>query len=212
MSRYRHRLLLLLISTMFFIQPAEAQQDMRFGLMVSPSISWFTANADDYATDPSWRFTYGLMGDFFLTDRYAINTGFHIASRGAKLQLADTMGTYSMSLIEIPIALKMRTQQFDRMTYFARFGGSLGFKTGEKVSLEPDRTEEKHLDNYFTPIQTQFMIGLGAEYEIDGSSAVVFGLDYVRGLNDALRDEDVRVGKRDNYRLWGLQFNLGFFF
>ena len=54
------------------------------------------------------------------------------------------------------------------------------------------------------------MIGLGAEYEIDGSSAVVFGLDYVRGLNDALRDEDVRVGKRDNYRLWGLQFTLGF--
>jgi hypothetical protein len=210
------RLRNLLIATLFFSATWNnallAQDDMRFGLMVSPSVNWFTASADDYDSGSRFRLSYGLMADFFLTDRYAINSGFVIASRGADLNLMDTAGTYTLNLIEIPIALKMRTQQFDRMTYFAKFGGTIGFKTGEEVKLTPDRTEEAHLNNYFTPIHTQFMIGLGAEYEVDGSSAVVFGLDYVRSLNDSLRDADPRIGKRDDYRLWGLQLTIGFFF
>lgn len=152
------------------------------------------------------------MADYFMTDRYAINTGISIATRGAGLDLMDTSGVYTMNLIDIPLVLKMRTQQFDRMTYFAKFGGSIGFKTGEDVELTPDRTEEAHLENYFTPVQTQFIIGLGAEYEIDGSSAVVLGADFTMGLNDALKDDDVRIGKRDNYRFMGVQFTAGFFF
>ena len=189
-----------------------AQESMRFGLHVSPNVNWFEAGTDDFSTSPKWRVSYGLMGDFFLTERYAISSGITIASRGASLDLQDTVGEYHMNLLQFPLALKMRTQQFNRMTYFAQFGGTIGFKTGEEVNLQPDRTEAQHLDAYFTNVHTQFIIGLGAEYELDGSSSVVFGLDYTRALNDTLRDEDLRIGKRENYRLWGLRFTLGFFF
>ena len=189
-----------------------AQDSFRLGLNVSPSVNWFTSDADDFQSSTKFRWSFGLMADYFMTDRYAINTGISIATRGAGLDLMDTSGVYTMNLIDIPLVLKMRTQQFDRMTYFAKFGGSIGFKTGEDVELTPDRTEEAHLENYFTPVQTQFIIGLGAEYEIDGSSAVVLGADFTMGLNDALKDDDVRIGKRDNYRFMGVQFTAGFFF
>ena len=97
------------------------------------------------------------------------------------------------------------------MTYFAKLR-KYWIRTRERVELVPNRIEQTDLENYFTPIQTQFIIGLGAEYEIDGSSAIVLGTDFTMGLNDALKDDDPRIGKRDNYRLYGIQFTLGFFF
>lgn len=213
MFRFRpHHALILAASLTITCLRVDAQQSMRFGLMVGPSVNWLNADANDWTSETRTRWSYGLMADFFMTDRYALSSGMTIASRQAHLDISDTVGEYTLGSVDIPLVLKMQTQQFDRMTYFAKFGGGIGFRTREKVELVPDRMEEQHLENYFTPIQTQFIIGLGAEYEIDGSSAIVLGADFTMGLNDALKDDDPRISKRDNFRFYGVQFTLGFFF
>ena len=110
---------------------------MRFGLMVGPSVNWLNADANDWTSETRTRWSYGLMADFFMTDRYALSSGMTIASRQAHLDISDTVGEYTLGSVDIPLVLKMQTQQFDRMTYFAKFGGGIGFRTRERVELFP---------------------------------------------------------------------------
>ena len=58
---------------------------MRFGLMVGPSVNWLNADANDWTSETRIRWSYGLMADFFMTDRYALSTRMTIASRQAHL-------------------------------------------------------------------------------------------------------------------------------
>jgi hypothetical protein len=186
-------------------------QEFKLGLQIVPSSTWFTTKADDVTTNGKFLFGFGLVADYYFTDRYAFSSGLNYATRGGEISLNDTSGVYKIGLIEIPAYFKLKTAQFDRMSYFAKFGGTFTFRTEESVDLAPEPLDENLPDRFFTPAQANFLIGAGAEYAIDGGSAVFFGIDYMIGLSDALHESNW-VGKRDNYRLQGLVFNLGFMF
>jgi hypothetical protein len=57
---------------------AGAQETVRFGLQVLPSISWFSSNADELDGDQRFNFSFGLLADFMFSERYAITSGLNI--------------------------------------------------------------------------------------------------------------------------------------
>lgn len=96
MFRFRpHHALILAASLTITCLRVDAQQSMRFGLMVGPSVNWLNADANDWTSETRTRWSYGLMADFFMTDRYALSSGMTIASRQAHLDISDTVGEYT---------------------------------------------------------------------------------------------------------------------
>jgi hypothetical protein len=208
---------------------AGAQETVRFGLQVLPSISWFSSNADELDGDQRFNFSFGLLADFMFSERYAITSGLNITKRGGSIVLADgtlnpvqnVQGDYVMSTIEVPIALKMRLIDAGDIVPFAKFGGAVAIKTNEKVTFDyayPDQTQAgdrfHNVDrgDLMTDLQFHFMIGGGVEYPISENSALVFGLDYMLPLNDALSDDEKLIDSGDNYRLQNLMFTAGIIF
>ena len=122
-----------------------AFQQFKFGLQLSPSISWMTT--DDSQIDGNGT-ALGLklatQAEFFFAENYAIATGigFHFNAGGtlnsnyggrffgrsipegeAFNQVTGTESgnvdiDYSIQYIEIPLALKLRTREFGYLTYY----------------------------------------------------------------------------------------------
>ena len=136
---------------MAFSTTARAQETVRFGLHVLPSLSWFSSNIDDLDADSRFNFSFGLMADVHFSEQYALTTGLNIVKRGGSMVLLDgtlatpknVQGDYTMSLIEFPLALKMRLVDAGDIVPFAKFGGAFGIKTNEKTTFSyayPDAT------------------------------------------------------------------------
>ena len=89
---------------------------------------------------------YGMIGEFTLADNYSLSTGISIAYDGGKLQYGDmyflastandptpdsTIYTitrsYKLQYFEIPLCLKMETNEIGYITYWAKFGPGIGF-------------------------------------------------------------------------------------
>lgn len=208
---------------------AGAQDNIRFGLQVLPSISWFSSNADELDADQRFNFSFGLIADFMFSERYAITSGLNIVKRGGSIVLADgtlnpaknVQGDYVMSSIEVPLALKMRLIDAGDIVPFAKFGGAFAIKTNEKVNFDYDYPDQTVAGDRFhnvdrsdlmTDLQFHFMIGGGVEYPISETSVLVFGLDYMLPLNDALSDDEKLIDNGDNYRLQNLMFTAGIIF
>ncbi|MBI1316181.1 outer membrane beta-barrel protein [bacterium] len=212
-----------------FSANAQTQKTVRFGLQVLPSMSWFSSNIDDLDADARFNFSFGLLADIHFSEQYAITTGMNIVKRGASMVLLDgtlnpaknVQGDYTMSLIEFPLALKMRLVDAGDIVPFAKFGGAFGIKTNEKTTFSydypdatvaGDRFHNVDRSDLMTDLQFNFMIGGGVEYPISANSAILLGIDYMLPLNDALSDDEKLIASGDNYRLQNLQFTVGFIF
>lgn len=190
-------------------------QKVAFGLHFSPQFSWIDSDEENISSSAATLYSYGLLGEYRFTDKYALGTGINIQTTGGDLSFKDTVnftGKYRVQMIEVPVVLMMRTKQSGYMTFFAQFGGALSFKTKETVSFSVERPASAELDSYTTPIGASFRIGGGMEYEVFGNSAIVVGINYNHSLWDNIRDEDPAIGKNGSHRFRYVSLTLGFLF
>jgi hypothetical protein len=106
----------------------------------------------------------------------------------------------------------MRTRQFGYLTYFADFGGAIAFETSERVDFSPSLLPAYELDSYGNFFNATFRIGLGAEYDLGGSTAIIAGLHYHRSLIDNLKAGAPGLNKESNYRFDYVALTLGILF
>src|SRR5690606_3021536 len=129
------KIILVLFTGLCFAENAQAQgveinnHRFRFGAYVAPTMSWMrpTSSKDDSGTFGSINngsklgYTWGLMVDRYISDNYIIATGLQLNTSGGKIVTTRTtpdsaIGTvqaadfdYRFQFIEIPLALKLRT-------------------------------------------------------------------------------------------------------
>jgi hypothetical protein len=109
--------------------------------------------------------------------------------------------------VNIPLTLKLKTKEIGYLTYYGMFGGDLSFRTGTKVddnvvkfptststSFDPTKIDNAKDMSLF---RVGLNVGAGAEYNLSGSTSLVFGLNYQRGfLSSTKSDSDyLRRGK-----------------
>jgi hypothetical protein len=163
-----------------------AQRDYRFGINIIPALSWFGNESDQFSSGVAGRMGFGLVADIGMNDRISILTGVNYMARGASVE--NELTGFSQSIranyVELPISLKMSTAQFDKMTYFAKFGTIIGFFANSLTTFDakdpsilpspmPDKSGRQ--TSFLTNI---FQIGLGAEYELRGGTALIASIDY----------------------------------
>ncbi|MBT6029441.1 MAG: PorT family protein, partial [Crocinitomicaceae bacterium] len=89
---------------------------------------------------------------------------------------------YNANYVSIPLTLKMKTKEIGMMKYFGQFGFDVSIKTKGRADDEgtplttgntPDLTD-LNIDSEMQPLLAGLNIGAGAEYNISGSTSLVF--------------------------------------
>ncbi len=230
---------------------------LRFGAYLAPNLSWMrpTASTDDQNQFNVERngsragFTYGLMAEYFFADNYGFVTGLQVNQTGGSIIATNRDQTlspgkvlradfdYRLQYLEIPVALKLRTDDINGFRFFGQLGASIGFNIGKKVDYDvrytPDPangteaadTSAKKIkltgSTTIAPVIFQMNIGAGLEYPISNKLSFYAGLFFNNGFApDATNPEKYNNGRlgyqgsfRDgNVRLNNFALRLGLFF
>lgn len=188
-----------------------------FGLKASPALSWF-APSDKKITSNGvgFGFGYGLITEFGFTKNYAFSTGLEVLNAGGKINFPKTSDktyytvlndvtslqdtfflqqrTYKLRYVNVPLLLKLKTNQIGAMTYFGEFGFDVSFKWRALANDDviKDNTESTRPDVDISKdisfLRLAMNLGLGAEYNLSGATSLVFSLNYNNGFTNALHN------------------------
>lgn len=198
-----------------------------FGFKLGPGFD-FTGSTTGGAVNEGTRvgMNFGLAAEFYFAENYAIVSGINInLNRGhysftdGRLDSLSVLQTYNVdrlykgTVYEIPLMLKMMTNQFGNfpMRYYAQVGAGLGFASKVKVAdafedvVRPE--EYTGTNKEFSNFRVALKAGIGAQYPIDETMRVFLGLnfshDFVNNINSISPNYykyyqgDTRIGERD---------------
>ncbi|HEX4887111.1 MAG TPA: porin family protein [Luteibaculaceae bacterium] len=171
--------------------PAPVQESsktkVRLGLFVAPNIGWEKTGNDGISSDGGkLGYCFGLNTEFQFSKRYALATGLHINKMGygntqniAGIQLSTTTRS---QYVEIPVTLKLSTNEIGYLTYFGKFGLAPSLSISDK--FKDSKGAEGNLTNQIQPLRMALIIGFGAEYSISGDTRLFAGLDFNNGFTN----------------------------
>lgn len=231
--------IILLTALVFTIGVVNAQS-FRFGLTTSANFAWMGSKSK--AVDPDGtivNFSFGALAEraIGIGSNYSVQSGIVIANVGGGLKFerntyeTDTLGTitgandvkytYKLRYLEIPLALKLKTNELGMFKYYGIFGMEPAFRIAAKATVEGSPFDD---DDVFVnsedfsaydggifsddvgPIKLSMIVGGGVEYTIDQKTIAFAGIRYNDGFTDILTDKSVN-GKS---RYFSVQ--LGIFF
>jgi len=152
----------------------------------SNSVSYYYNNLDDKIV------TY----DSTLSP--ASNTHYQLNSR-----------TYTISYITIPLTLKMKTKEIGSLTYYGQFGinNSFRWKATANDDVQPIKAgnlgtnESKQKIDVTKDVSlytAALNIGMGAEMNLSGSTSLTFGVNYLGGFLNVVKDGSKYLDKKTN--------------
>ncbi len=201
-------------------QKAQAQDEntspnFRFGLKISPGFHWIKP-------DNKWMensgaklgFSYGLMAEKRIQNNYSFLFGvdvntfkngvryvndlvpetFQNATGEDSISFAPggSVFTYKYGVINLPIALKMSTNQIGYMKYFGQFGFELGmrYKTEADVEYNWNKStaapifEELEAQDRSKFFRLGLVLGGGLEWNLSGNTNLLLGITYHNGFTN----------------------------
>jgi len=215
----------------------------RFGLYTGPtfnSLRPVATEAEGYVVSKvkgNVGFSLGLCADYNINDRYTVFSGLSLDWRGGTVAVMDKDSNlqsgyiyknevkYNLQYLTIPIGLKMKAAQFDKVKIFAQTGIDVAFLLSQKgdisTTLLPGTTaitaEKVKLGGMAksTPVNAGWMLGVGAEYEITDKNSVYVTLLYRNGFTDVttpkLNTSTVKFSD-GNIRFNTIALRLGYYF
>ena len=184
----------LVIVALFVVAMLKAQDsNFRLGLTLAPTISF---NKQQIKVDDKWKtidgtgglgWKGGLLADYNFSGNYNLHSGFLIHSKAFDGDDIDM----SITTIEIPVALKLRTKEVtDNVHITGFFGGTFDLNVAASMKdASGDEVDAKDLINNFG---MSFMAGAGAEYDLDFGS-IGLGLSYHLGFTDVADSDYVKM-------------------
>lgn len=187
---------------------------IRLSFVVEPQFSWLRPDVDGAESRGSrGGYNFGIVLDRFFAENYAFSTGLTINTTGGKLEYSDVENAdipepelgdkdYKLRYLEIPLGLKLRSNDFRRFNIYGRFGLS------PQINIEAKDDNDNNINEQVRLFDLGYHLGGGLEYSIGGSNAFMFGLTYHNGFLD-ITDEPYFD---DKTTLGRLVFEIGFIF
>ena len=190
---------LLIISILLFISASVSAQykEYVFGLKMGPSWNWMSSGNQSAVNNQTLAsFNYGLFGERYLTEKFAISSGLtmnHLRSdydfRAKRSILEGVMPEYDVNVSRnlkatylcIPVLFKAKIVEIADFDCFVTGGLDLGFRLKAEAKDDYLIGVYHHHDQGYSDVKKEFKqlhasfdLGLGAEYQI-WKSLKVFG-------------------------------------
>ncbi|POY35091.1 PorT family protein [Solitalea longa] len=207
---YKRTFLIIGLICIGFVSKA---QNFDLGIKAHPLFGWM--KPDQGSNSGAFTgFSYGLMGDFYVKERYAFSTEFAVTSMGGTIIEGDSQNgietTYKIKYIEIPLSMKLKTNKMGQGQFYGQFGFVPGFNIGAKASgtqtvggISTD-FDDKNVQDNINGARLGLLIGGGYEYYFDNSTRLALGLSFNNGFTDVFDN-----GKATNSYM---ALNVGIFF
>ncbi len=202
----------LLITTPLLM--AQNAGETRFSFILTPQISWVKSDHQDIDNKGShFGYNFGIIMDRFFSDNYAFTTGLTINTTGGKLAYPSIMTgetlnfaamsqTYKLKYIEIPLGLKLRSEDMHRTNIYGRFGLS------PQINIQAKNNGGSSINKEVRLLDLGYHLGGGIEYSLGGRNALILGVLFNNGFMD-ITDHDHFDDKAILNRL---VFEFGFIF
>ncbi len=193
-------------------QFAFAQGDFRFGIQASPTFSWMTSNDNMINGNGSnLGMKLGVMGERYFAENYAFVFGLGFSFNAGGTLKHDVGGNlwsqselsrevlrtlpdgsnlkYGIQYIEIPLGLKMKTQEFGYSRFFAEipvftFGINTKARGDINGTVEEFETTEEDIRKDIGFMALSWGLGGGIEYNIGENTTLVGGIFYQATFTD----------------------------
>jgi hypothetical protein len=218
---------------------ANTRKKFKIGFNLSPSVDFMQPNTDGVKLDAAkMKFGYGMMAEYAFTNNYALGFGLEHKMAGASLDFAGAdvryLGqadgkeyrllkrTYRYDYVNLPITLKLMTNQIGYFTYFGQFGVDLSILVASKTKDERQMLKSTTIDTVnMLPVITEdfdaktvgdfqgryaqssfanvkLRIGAGFEWNFSGNTSLVVSVSYHNGFIDMMKDpKDSQVNKSE---------------
>jgi hypothetical protein len=208
----------------------------RGGLKINPSFVWLKTEPEVSGSTienngVKFGFSYGVFGDYYFVENYGISTELRIAHLGAEYSYTPANNANMLSVnrsinlqyVEVPISLKMRTNEVGYMRYFGQFG----FVPAVNIKAKADdvyndmrgvKTEvnDKKVGKEVNLFAMYLQIGAGVEYNLGGSTSLLGGVTFYNGFTNLInkKEDDPTTGSYRNFNAKPayIALNLGVIF
>jgi len=111
---------------------------------------------------------------------------------------------YNVTYVTLPISLKLKTKEIGALTYFGQVGMNTSFRWKanandelSQVSNNANISKSKiDITKDINVINFALNVGLGAEYNVSGSTSILFGLNYAFGFSNVVKKESDYVNRK----------------
>lgn len=193
---------------------------LHFGLKAAPSLAWLHSSTKGYDSNGSkFGFSYGLITEFKFSDNYAFATGLDITYRGGKTKNTETFSVsgvtttssyeneMSLQYLELPLTLKLKTNEIGYFTYYLQAGISPGINisanadiksstqinNGTSTTTTSSDSTDIDIKDGINNFNLSMVIGGGIEYTLSGSTVLLVGVQFNNGFLDVIDDSDIKV-------------------
>lgn len=204
------RRILLTMLFMGAILATRGQSPIRFSVEVDPQFAWFKSDDNGIKPDGSiFHMKVGLQMDYFFAENYAFSMGVGINNLGGNLLYADSTEFSSngeillvepgqsmkmnLQYIDIPLGLKLKTEELGYATFFLQLGFNPMININAKASSDDGGIDKQDIRESIHPFNLGYHAGLGVEYQLGGSTALIGGLRWSSGLTDVTKNDGANV-------------------
>lgn len=197
---------LTILSMLLLISIVSTGQNFRLGFQASPHFTWMnSSNGTISNSETRAGIKYGLEADVFLAGhpRYSLNTGLFVSNHSFSAAyhsdepffINDVTFDqpvelfYKTNYLELPLNIKLRSDQFYRMTFYGQFGLTNLFNLSASArssdfKFSGENINENINDRVIALYSLHMLMGGGVEYDIGGNTALNLGIQYSNGLTD----------------------------
>ncbi|WP_143304533.1 porin family protein [Chitinophaga vietnamensis] len=203
----------------------EQFRNVRLGFNIDPMISVLKPQESGVSrTGAKAGLGFGLMADFNLSPNgnYVLASGFNVILGGSKLKYDAGKGlsdykqnpaeyNFKLTYVQVPIALKLKTNSYDGMSFWGQFGTFVAFPVSartdvmsvgqsyDRVNILPDVNR----------VNIGMLLGGGIEYPLGQTLRGTAGILYQNGFVDVTRNAKWDDG-RVNLNSFALRLGLYF--
>ncbi len=203
-----------------------AQNKFSFGFEAAPHISWASSNTNKVESNgTSFGIKYGIRGDKFFGDNYAITSGLMISHTSINLTYNNPIEfntvdadfttdsgssvKYHLQYLEVPIGLKFHSNEIGYLRVLFEGGFIPAMELRSKITADDYDVDKQELTDGTFPIAVSYYFEGGISYSLGAQLAIKSTLFYSSGMFDITKDEGDRED-RITHNAFGMKVGLIF--
>lgn len=193
-----------LISFLLIVCNPCFSQKYRLGLKGGGIVAWMKPDVEGVDVEKyKFGYVYGAMGEYLFADNYLFSLDINVTQRGGGIEDSrkDTLKkiSYQLQYLEIPLTIKMKTNQLNNMAYFGKFGICPAFNLKSRKDISEIfagntlTNSDLTADADIRKIGAALVIGFGTEYFIGETTTLVGELVLNKGFTNVAKTDGLKM-------------------